>query len=76
MHARGAGIRTPVRYRHRAGLDQLKPVEQLPYLRAAIEFTGHGYKGTIGAMSNLPSAAPSFAGVNGKNFTGITLTRQ
>jgi hypothetical protein len=43
---------------------------------AAIEFTGHGYKGTIGAVSNLPAQAPSFAGVNGKNFTGITLTRQ
>jgi hypothetical protein len=43
---------------------------------AAIEFSGHGYKGTIGALSNLPSPAPSFAGVNGKNFTGITLTRQ
>jgi hypothetical protein len=28
---------------------------------AAIEFTGHGYKGTIGALSNLPTQAPSFA---------------
>jgi len=31
-HARGAGIGTPVRYRHQARLDQLKPVEQVPYL--------------------------------------------
>ena len=29
MHARGAGIRTPLRYRYQAGLDQLKPVEQV-----------------------------------------------
>ena len=28
-HARGAGIGTPLRYRHKAGLDQLKPVEQV-----------------------------------------------
>lgn len=43
---------------------------------AAIEFSGHGYKGTIGAVANLPTSAPSFGGSNGKNFVGITLTRQ
>ncbi len=43
---------------------------------AAIEFTGHGYKGTIGADSNLATTGVSVGGVNGKNFVGITLTRQ
>ncbi len=40
---------------------------------AAIEFTGHGYKGTIGAVSNLPTTGVSLGGVSTKNFVGITL---
>jgi hypothetical protein len=43
---------------------------------AAIDFHGHGYKGTIGAVSNLSSPGVSIGGVNSSNFTGITLTRQ
>jgi hypothetical protein len=44
---------------------------------AAIDFRGHGYKGTIGAVSNLSSPGVSIGdGVNSSNFTGITLTRQ
>ena len=43
---------------------------------AAIEFTGHGYKGTIGADSNLATTGVSVGGVNGKNFVGITLTKK
>jgi hypothetical protein len=42
---------------------------------AAIEFSGHGYKGTIGAVTNLPSPAAEFSGTN-KDVVGITLTRQ
>jgi hypothetical protein len=43
---------------------------------AAINFTGHGYKGTIGAVSgSLASPAASFGG-DSKNLVGITLTRQ
>jgi len=37
-----------------------------------IEFSGHGYKGTIGALSNLPSPAPSFPGGD-KNLVEILL---
>lgn len=39
---------------------------------AEIEFTGHGYKGTIGAVSDLasPGADP---GMLGKDFVGIML---
>ena len=40
---------------------------------AAIEFTGHGYKGTISAASKLPASQVSLGGVSNKNFTGITL---
>ncbi len=43
---------------------------------AAIEFTGHGYKGTISAESNLASTGVSVGGLNGKNFVGITLTKR
>jgi hypothetical protein len=38
----------------------------------AIQFTGHGYKGTIGAGSNLPGVSGSF----GKDFLEITLSRR
>jgi hypothetical protein len=40
---------------------------------AAIEFSGHGYRGTIGAVTNLPTPAPEFGGSN-KDFVGVTLT--
>jgi len=45
---------------------------------AAIEFTGHGYKGIISAESNidLATAGVSMSGVSGKNFVGITLSPQ
>ncbi len=43
---------------------------------AAIAFAGHGYKGTIGAVSgSLASPAASFGG-DSKNLVGITLTKQ
>ena len=43
---------------------------------AAIAFAGHGYKGTIGAVSGgLASAAAIFGG-DSKNMVGITLTEQ
>lgn len=42
---------------------------------AAIEFTGHGYKGTISAESNIATTGVSVGGLNGKNFVGITLTK-
>jgi hypothetical protein len=43
---------------------------------AAIDFTGHGYKGTIGAVSGgLASPAADFGG-DSKNLVGITLTKQ
>jgi hypothetical protein len=44
---------------------------------AGIEFTGHGYKGLLGAISSVPSssgASPS-GGAVVKNLTGITFTR-
>jgi hypothetical protein len=42
----------------------------------AIDFAGHGYKGTIGAVSGgLASAAAIFGG-DSKNMVGITLTEQ
>ena len=43
---------------------------------AAIEFTGHGYKGAISAASKLPASQVSLGGVSNKNFTGITLAPQ
>jgi hypothetical protein len=43
---------------------------------AAIDFTGHGYKGAISAASKLPASQVSLGGVSNKNFTGITLTQQ
>jgi hypothetical protein len=52
----------------------------LPSAAAEIEFTGHGYKGTITGVSNLgalASTGPSPASVPGgiaKNFIAITLT--
>jgi hypothetical protein len=52
----------------------------LPGAAAGIEFTGHGYKGEVAALSNLgalsstgPSAAGLPSGVT-KNFLTITLT--
>jgi hypothetical protein len=41
---------------------------------AEIEFTGHGYKGTISADSNLATPGASVSGTPTKNFAGITLT--
>ena len=41
---------------------------------AEIEFTGHGYKGTISADSNLATPGASVSGALTKNFAGITLT--
>jgi hypothetical protein len=38
----------------------------------AIEFAGHGYKGTIGAGSNLSGIGGSL----GKNFLEITLSKR
>lgn len=43
---------------------------------AVIEFSGHGYKGTIGADSNMATTGVSVGGLNGKNFVGITLTKK
>jgi hypothetical protein len=41
---------------------------------AAIEFTGHGYKGTIGAESGLATTGAGQDVTNGKSLVGITLT--
>jgi hypothetical protein len=40
---------------------------------AEITFTGHGYKGSISALSKVPASDVSLGGVSNKNFTGITL---
>jgi hypothetical protein len=40
---------------------------------AEISFTGHGYKGSISALSELPASDIDIAGVSNKNFTAISL---
>jgi hypothetical protein len=40
---------------------------------AELTFTGHGYKGSISALSKVPASDVSLGGVSNKNFTGITL---
>jgi hypothetical protein len=40
---------------------------------AEITFTGHGYKGSIIALSELPASDIGIAGVSNKNFTTISL---
>lgn len=39
---------------------------------ALIEFTGHGYKGDINALSKYPNTGVSIAGLGNKNVTTIT----
>ena len=41
----------------------------------AMEFSGHGYQGTIGALSSLPVPVPQLRGSK-KNVLAVTLTRQ
>jgi hypothetical protein len=41
----------------------------------AMEFSGHGYQGTIGALSSLPAPVPQLSGSK-KNVLAVTLTRQ
>jgi hypothetical protein len=42
---------------------------------AIIDFTGHGYKGDIGAVSHFSGSGPNLPGLGTKNVTTIALTQ-
>jgi len=42
---------------------------------AIIDFTGHGYKGDIGAASHVSGSGPNVPGLGNKNVTTIALTQ-
>ena len=42
---------------------------------AIIDFTGHGYKGDIGAVSHFSGSGPNVRGLGNKNVTTIALTQ-
>jgi hypothetical protein len=43
---------------------------------AFVQFTGHGFKGAIDALSNYPDTGVSIAGLGRKNVTTVTFMRQ
>ena len=43
---------------------------------AIIDFSGHGYKGDIGAVSRFSGSGPNVPGLGNKNVTTISLTKK
>jgi hypothetical protein len=51
-------------------------ISQIGGTAAIVEFTGHGFKGYIDALSNYPDTGVTIAGLGRKNVTTVTFMPQ